>query len=109
MMNIFDVGGITTAIAVIATIIIGTGIFALINKIFDVWYLGGISGMIGEWFGCCIVSAFIVNWFSGIILGFFSVLWFLIKVGAVITGVIFIYQKLKSKKSEGDTKVEEGQ
>ena len=33
MMNIFDVGGITTAIAVIATIIIGTGIFALINKI----------------------------------------------------------------------------
>lgn len=109
MMNIFGVGGITTAIAVIATIIIGTGIFALINKIFDVWYLGGIPGMIGEWFGCCIVSAFIVNWFSGIILGFFSVLWFLIKVGAVITGVIFIYQKLKSKKSEGDTKVEEGQ
>ena len=37
-MNIFDAGGITTAIAVIATIIIGTGIFALINKIFDVWY-----------------------------------------------------------------------
>ena len=29
MMNIFDVGGITTAIAVIATIIIGTGIFAV--------------------------------------------------------------------------------
>ena len=108
-MNILDAGGITTAIAVIATIIIGTGIFALINKIFDVWYLGGIPGMIGEWFGCCIVSAFIVNWFSGIILGFFSVLWFLIKVVAVIAAVIFIYQKFKSKQGEGDTKIEEGQ
>lgn len=35
-MNIFDAGGITTAIAVIATIIIGTGIFALINTIFEI-------------------------------------------------------------------------
>ena len=46
--------------------------------------------------------------FSGIILGFFSVLWFLIKVGAVIAAVIFIYQKFKSKKGEGDIKIEEG-
>ena len=38
-MNIFDAGGITTAIAVIATIIIGTGIFALLNTIFEIWYL----------------------------------------------------------------------
>lgn len=107
-MNIFDAGGITTAIAVIATIIIGTGIFALINTIFEVWYLGGIPGIITEWFGCCVVAAFIVNWFSGLILGFFSVLWFLIKVGVVIGGIVFIYKKIKSKTSEGDTKVEEG-
>ena len=48
MMNIFDVGGITTAIAVIATIIIGTGIFALINKIFSIittpWFNASLSG-----------------------------------------------------------------
>ena len=106
-MNIFDAGGITTAIAVIATIIIGTGIFALINTIFEIWYLG-FGAMIGEWLVCCVISAFIVNWFSGIILGFFSVLWFLIKVGAVIAAVIFIYQKFKYKKGEGDRKVEEG-
>ena len=65
--------------------------------------------MVGEWLVCCLVGAFITNWFSGIILGFFSVLWFLIKVGAVIAAVIFIYQKFKSKKGEGDTNVEEGQ
>ena len=107
-MNIFDAGGITTAIAVIATIIIGTGIFALINTIFEIWYLG-FGAMVGEWLVCCVISAFIVNWFTGIILGFFSVLWFLIKVVAVIAAVIFIYQKFKSKKGEGDTKIEEGQ
>ena len=65
--------------------------------------------MVGEWLVCCVVGAFITNWFSGIILGFFSVLWFLIKVVAVIAAVIFIYQKFKSKKGEGDTKIEEGQ
>ena len=106
-MNIFDAGGITTAIAVIATIIIGTGIFALINTIFE--YGIRIGAMVGEWLVCCLVGAFITNWFSGIILGFFSVLWFLIKVVAVIAAVIFIYQKFKSKQGEGDTKIEEGQ
>lgn len=106
-MNIFDAGGITTAIAVIATIIIGTGIFALINTICEIWYLG-FGAMIAEWFGCCIVAAVVVNWFSGIILGVFSVLWFLIKVGAVIGGIVFICQKIKSKK-RGDIKVEEEQ
>ncbi|GAA0819228.1 hypothetical protein [Clostridium tertium] len=59
-MNIFDAGGITTAIAVIATIIIGTGIFALINTIFEIWYLG-FGAMVGEWLVCCVISAFIVN------------------------------------------------
>lgn len=107
-MNVFDVGGITTGIAVIATIIIGTGIFALINTIFEIWYLG-FGAMVGEWVVCCVVGAFIVNWLSGIILGLFSILWFLIRLGALIAGIVFIYQKIKSKKSEGDTKVEEEQ
>ena len=58
-MNIFDAGGLTSIIAVIVTLIIGTGIFILLHKIFDIIHLG-FGAMITMWVGCCIVGAFIV-------------------------------------------------
>lgn len=100
-MNIFDAGGLTTFIAVVATIIGGTVIFMLLHKIFNIVHFG-FGAMASMWFICCIVAAFIVNFLGGIVGGIFSVIWFLIKVGAIITiiGAIgkFIYNKLNSKK-----------
>jgi hypothetical protein len=97
-MNIFDVGGLTTFIAVVATIIVGTVIFLLLHKIFDVVHFG-FGAMASMWFTCCIVAAFVVNFLGGIVGGLFSVIWFLIKVGAIIAiiGGIgkFIYSKIK--------------
>lgn len=67
-MNIFDVGGIVSTIALIFTLLIGTGIFIGINTIFECWYFGW-RALIGEWLGCVIVAAFIVNFLSGIVFG----------------------------------------
>lgn len=38
-MNVFDAGGLTALIALIFTLILGTGFFILINNIFEIWYL----------------------------------------------------------------------
>ena len=62
-MNIFDAGGLTALIALIFTLILGTGFFILINNIFEIWYLG-FGAMVGEWLLCCAVGAFIVNWIN---------------------------------------------
>ncbi|WP_326512192.1 hypothetical protein [Clostridium intestinale] len=100
-MNIFDVGGLTTFIAVVATILGGTVIFMLLHKIFDIIHFG-FGAMASMWFVCCIVAAFIVNFLGGIVGGIFSVIWFLIKVGAIIAIIVtigkFIYGNLNSKK-----------
>lgn len=100
-MNVFDAGGLTTFIAVVATIIGGTVIFMLLHKLFDIVHFG-FGAMASMWFGCCIVAAFIVNILGGIFGGLFSIIWFLIKVGAIIAilGAIgkFIYNKLNGKK-----------
>jgi hypothetical protein len=100
-VNIFDAGGLTTFIAVVATIIGGTVIFMLLHKIFNIVHFG-FGAMASMWFVCCIVAAFIVNFLGGIVGGLFSVIWFLIKVGAIIAiiGSIgkFIYNKLNGKK-----------
>ncbi len=100
-MNIFDVGGLTTIIAVMMTLIVGTGIFIAINTIFECWYFG-IGAMISEWVVCCIVGAFIVNFLGGLVGGIFSILWFLIKL-ALIIGIIgyivhYLYNKFKGSK-----------
>lgn len=101
-MNIFDVGGLTTFIAVVATIIGGTVIFMLLHKIFDIVHFG-FGAMATMWFFCCVVTAFIVNFLGGIVGGLFSIIWFLIKVGAIfaIIGAIgnFIYTKIKGSNS----------
>lgn len=100
-MNIFDAGGLTALIALIFTLILGTGFFILINNIFEIWYLG-FEAMVGEWLLCCAVGAFIVNWMSGLIVGIFTVLWILIKLAIVIVVLFligsFIYSKIKGKK-----------
>lgn len=101
-MNVFDAGGLTMILAIIFTLILGTGLFILINTIFEIWYLG-FGAMIGEWLICCAVSAFIVNWMSGLIGGLFTILWFLIKLVIVIVVLLaigsFIYSKVKGKNS----------
>lgn len=90
------------AIFGLVCIVLGTIIFIAINEIFDIWYFGW-KAMIGEWFGCCVVAAFIVNFFGGIIGGLFSVLWFLIKIVLIIALVgsvcMFIYNKIKGDKA----------
>lgn len=97
-MNIFDAGGLTAFIALVATIIGGTAIFILLHKIFNIVHFG-FGAMASMWFGCCIVAVFIVNFLGGIVGGLFSVIWALIKVGAIIAiiGAIgrFIYTKIK--------------
>lgn len=100
-MNIFDAGGLTSVIAVIVTLIVGTGIFILIHKIFDIIHFG-FGAMITMWVVCCIVGAFIVNFLGGLVGGVFSVLWFLIRL-ALIIGVIgyivyYLYNKFKGNK-----------
>lgn len=100
-MNIFDVGGLTTTIAVIITILVGTGIFIAINTLLEIWYFG-IGALITEWVVCCIVGAFIVNFLGGLVGGIFSILWFLIRLALVI-GVIgyigyYLYNKFKGSK-----------
>lgn len=97
-MNVFDIGGITTFIAVVATIIGGTAIFMLLHKMFDIVHFG-FGAMVTFWFFCCIVTAFIVNLFGGLVGGIFTVIWFLIRVGIIIAiiGSIgkWIYNKVK--------------
>ena len=85
-MNIFDAGGLTNVIAVIVTLIIGTGIFILLHKIFEIVHLG-FGAMIIMWIGCCIGGAFLVNFLGGLVVGVFSVIWFLIRL-ALMIGVI---------------------
>ncbi|MFR8044382.1 MAG: hypothetical protein ACLU7E_20030 [Clostridium butyricum] len=102
-MNVFDVGGIVTAIAVIVTLLIGTGIFIGINTILEIWYFG-FGALIGEWFECVIVAAFIVKFLGGIVGGIFSIIWLLIKIGLSISVIsyigMFIYKKIKGNKAE---------
>lgn len=102
-MNIFDAGGLTTFIAVIITLVVGTGIFIFLHKIFDIVHFG-FGAMITMWVVCCIVGAFIVNFLGGLVGGIFSVIWFLVKLvaGIAIVGSIgmFIYNKLSGTKQE---------
>lgn len=97
-MNIFDAGGMTTFIAVVATLIGGTGIFILLHKVFDIVHFG-FGAMVTFWFFCCVVAAFIVNIFGGLVGGIFTVIWLLIRVGIIIAiiGSIgkWIYNKVK--------------
>lgn len=88
-MNIFDVGGLVTFTAVIITIILGTGIFMGLHKVFDIVHLG-FGGMIGMWFGCCIVAAVIVNFLGGLVGGIFSIIWILLKVALIIFLIGFV-------------------
>lgn len=102
-MNIFDAGGLTTFIAVIITLVVGTGIFIFLHKIFDIVHFG-FGAMITMWVVCCIVGAFIVNFLGGLVGGIFSVIWFLIKLVAGIAilgaGGMFIYNKVSGTKQE---------
>ncbi|MFQ7000022.1 MAG: hypothetical protein ACLRRH_01520 [Clostridium sp.] len=100
-MNVFDVGGIISFIAVVISAIIGTGLFILLNKLFEIAYFG-FKAMIAEWFTCFFIGAFLVNLAFGLISGVVSVLWFLIKIALVIALVggagFFIYSKVKERK-----------
>lgn len=91
-MNVFDVGGLVTAIAVIGSAIIGTAIFVGLHKIFNIIHFG-FGAMISMWFVCCVVAAFIINIFSGVIGWILSLIWLLLKI-ALIIGVISLVIKL---------------
>ncbi|MGM9979390.1 MAG: hypothetical protein ACI33J_11375 [Clostridium sp.] len=110
-MNVFDVGGIVSLIATIISAIIGTALFKLLNKLFEIAYLGGFKAVIAEWFSCFFVGAFIVNLAFGLISGVVSVLWFLIKIALIIAVVggagYFIYTKFKERKNLSDGSKEE--
>lgn len=102
-MNIFDAGGLTTFIAVIITLVVGTGLFILLHKIFDIVHFG-FGAMITMWVVWCIVGAFIVNHLGGLVGGIFIVIWSLIKVivGIVVLGAggMFIYNKVSGNKQD---------
>lgn len=105
-MNVFDVGGIVSFIAAVISAIIGTGLFKLLNNLFEITYWGGFKAVIAEWFSCFFVGAFIVNLVFGLISGVVSVLWFLIKI-ALVLGLVggagyFIYTKVKERKNLSD-------
>lgn len=97
-MNIFDVGGITTFIAVVATIIGGTAIFMLLHKMFDIVHFG-LGAVITFFFFCCVAAAFVVNLIGGLVGGIFSVAWFLVRIGIAIAVIAsigkYIYSKVK--------------
>lgn len=100
-MNVFDVGGFISFMALVGSIIIGTAIFVGLHKMFDIVHFG-FGAIIGMWCGCCLVAAFIVNIFSGIIGWTLSALWILVKIALVIvvvsSAVKFIYNKIAGKK-----------
>lgn len=100
-MNVFDVGGIVTVVAVVMSFIVGIGIFILLNNWFEIVHWG-FGGVVSFFFGCVVAGAFIVNIFAGLLGGFISVVWGLIKIVAVIailgSGVMFIYNKVSGKK-----------
>lgn len=110
-MNVFYVGGIVSFIATVISAIIGTGLFKLLNNLFEIKYLGGFKAIIAEWFSCFFVGAFIVNLVFGLISGVVSVLWFLIKIALIIAVVggagYFIYTKVKERKKLSDGSKEE--
>lgn len=99
-MNVFDVGGLISFMAIVGAAIIGTAIFIGLHKMFDIIHFG--FGAIVMWFGCFVVGAFIINIFSGVIGWALSTIWLLIKIGLVIgvvgTGATFIYNKVVGNK-----------
>jgi hypothetical protein len=95
-MNIFDMGGIVAFIALVVSIIGGTGLFLFINTIFEIRYFG-FGAMAGEWFVCVIICAFIINFLGGIFVGFLSVVWFIAKIALLIAVLLFVGHKIKDK------------
>ncbi|WP_373897748.1 hypothetical protein ACER0A_011120 [Haloimpatiens sp. FM7315] len=100
-MNVFDVGGLISFMALVGSIIIGTAIFVGLHKIFDIVHFG-FGAIIGMWCVCCLVAAFIVNMLSGIIGWALSTVWLLVKIALVIVVVgsivKFIYNKISRNK-----------
>lgn len=98
-MSVFDAGGIVTIVAAIITLVLGTGIFMMLNSVFNITYMG-IGAIVSFWFGCCCAAAFIINIGFGLLGGLLGIIWFLVK-WAIIIGIIdfignFIYGKIKS-------------
>lgn len=100
-MNIFDLGGFISLIALVISVVIGTIIFKLLHKGFHIVHLG-FGAVIGMWCGCCIIGAFIVNVFSGILFWSLSAIWILIRIGLLITilgGLVrFIFIKVNGNR-----------
>ena len=101
-MNIFDAGGLVAFIAIVASLVLGTGIYMGLRKMFHIVY-HGFGAVIGMWFGCFLAAAFIINLAAGLIVGVVSVVWFLIKLGIVLALIgsagMFIYKKVAGSKA----------
>ena len=100
-MNVFDVGGLVSFVAIVMSLIVGIGIYILLNSMFEITHFG-IGAVVSFFFGCVIAGAFIVNLIAGIIGGFLSIVWGLIKIVAGIAIVasigMFIYNKISGNK-----------
>lgn len=91
-------------LTVLVSLILGSILFAFLNKIFDVFYFG-FKGIFGTWFGCVVViGVFVSKIFEsmGTLFSFiFSLLWLLIKVGLIafilFTAISLIIQKFGKK------------
>lgn len=71
------------AIVAIFGLIVGTGIFFLLNQVMDITYFG--CGAIGSlWFGCVVLTALAFKLLGGFVFGLLK--WVII--GAIILGVI---------------------
>ncbi|MEN7555062.1 hypothetical protein ABFR46_15405 [Clostridioides difficile] len=67
----------------VVAIILATGIFFLVNSIFDITYFG--CGAIGGlWFGCFVIAYAILTSLGGILIGLIK--W--IVIGAIVLGII---------------------
>lgn len=99
-MNIFDVGGLVSFVAVVLSVIVGVGIYMLLNSMFEITHLG-FGAVISFFFGCVVAGAFIVNILAGLLGGFISVVWGLAKIIVTIAiigyGIMFIYNKISGR------------
>ncbi|SHJ87064.1 hypothetical protein SAMN02745248_01175 [Hathewaya proteolytica DSM 3090] len=100
-MNIFDAGGLVSFVALVMSLIVGIGIYMLLNNLFEIKHFG-FGALISFFFGCVLAGAFIVNIIAGLLGGFLSVVWGLAKIIAIIAilgyGIILIYNKVTAKK-----------
>lgn len=99
-MNVFDVGGVVSFVALVISFLLGIGIYVLLNSFFEITHFG-FGALIGFFFSCVVAGALIVNFLAGLLGGVISVVWGLLKIIAIIAIIgyliMFIYNKISGK------------